>query len=168
VVGVYYVAQGERLIAAIEQLMASNIQTKGEFYLADAFNVMLARGATMITRPVSVWEDCGVPETLLHTNRFLLENGHSQEVATQRSVLIPPVYVAASAQIENSIVGPYVSIGERVHVKNAIVRDAIIEDDALIENSLLEHSLIGNLVQMRGSMRQVNLGADSTELPSEG
>jgi glucose-1-phosphate thymidylyltransferase len=83
-------------------------------------------------------------------------------------VLIPPVYVAASAQIENSIVGPYVSIGERVHLKNAIVRDAIIEDDALIENSLLEHSLIGNLVQMRGSMRQVNLGADSTELPSEG
>ncbi|MFH1085660.1 MAG: sugar phosphate nucleotidyltransferase [Chloroflexota bacterium] len=168
VVGVYYVAEGEKLIDAIAHLMAQNMQTKGEFYLADAFNVMLARGATMITRPVSVWEDCGVPETLLHTNRFLLENGHSHEIPTQHSVLIPPVYVAPSAQIENSVVGPYVSIGEGVRLKNVIVRDAIIEEGAVLENSLLERSLIGSLVQMRGAMRQVSLGADSTDLPSEG
>ena len=49
------------------------------------------------TFPVEGWFDCGTLESLLETNRHLLEGalvpGHLED-----SVVIPPVYVAASAQ----------------------------------------------------------------------
>jgi len=160
IVGVYYVREGAQLIEAIAHLLEKNIQTKGEFYLADAFQVMIDRGAHIVSRPVAVWEDCGKPETMLHTNRYLLEHGHAQEIATENSVLIPPVHVAKSASIVNAVVGPYVSVGEHVQIKNAIVRDAIIEEGATIENIALERSLIGRNATIIGPFASFNVGDD--------
>ena len=158
VVGVYYVRDGDALIDAIESLLEHDMQTKGEFYLADAFQVMIDRGAQIVTRPVSVWEDCGVPDTVLHTNRYLLEHGHDQEIETTNSILIPPVHIARTAQIENAIVGPFVTVGEGARIVDAIVRDAIIEEGSTVERILLEHSLIGRNATVRGTLGQVNVG----------
>ena len=165
VVGVYYVAEGAELVEAIEMLLHRGTQTKGEYYLADAFNVMLERGAVMTTRPVTVWEDTGVPDTVLKTNRYLLENGHSQEISTRNGVLVPPVHIAASATIENAVVGPHVSIGEGTRVSNAIIRDAVVGDSTLIENVVLEHTLIGSNTEIRGTVQRLNVGDDSTAVP---
>ncbi len=74
VVGLYYVREGRELDSAIGYLLAHDIQTKGEYYLADAFQVMIDRGARFVSRPVSVWEDCGTPDTVLHTNRYLFSS----------------------------------------------------------------------------------------------
>jgi len=41
VVGLYYVREGRALESAIEYLLEHDIRTKGEFYLADAFQVMI-------------------------------------------------------------------------------------------------------------------------------
>jgi hypothetical protein len=46
---------------------------------------------------------------LLATNRYLLEKSGGHEIATDNSVLVPPVHIASSASIVNSVVGPYVS-----------------------------------------------------------
>ena len=161
IVGVYYVRDGASLIEAIDHLIERNIQTKGEFYLADALQVMIDRGARIVSRPVSVWEDCGKPETVLHTNRYLLESGHTQVVPVQNSVLIPPVYVAETANIENAVVGPYVTVGDGVRITGAIVRDAIIEEGSTVENITLENSLIGRDATIRGAFSQLNVGDDA-------
>ncbi|MBN1401293.1 MAG: NTP transferase domain-containing protein [Anaerolineae bacterium] len=165
VVGVYYVAEGAKLARAVESLLSQGIQTEGEFYLADAFNVMLGWGARMITRSVSVWEDCGVPDTLLKSNRFLLANGHHREAPTRNSVLVPPVYIAETAEIENAVIGPYVSVGEGAQVRGAIIQDAIVGRNACIEHVVLEHSLIGDSARVIGAVGSLNIGDDSASMP---
>ena len=162
VVGLYYLREGRDLVSAIEHLLAHDIQTKGEYYLADALQVMIDRGARFVSRPVTVWEDCGEPETVLHTNRYLLEHGAAQEVATKQSVIIPPVHIAEGARIEHAVVGPYVTVAAGATVRNAIVRDAIIDEGAVVEGIAIEGSLVGRNATLRGALRRINVGDDST------
>ncbi len=159
-IGVFYVREGAELERAIAYLLEHNIRTRGEFYMADAFQRMMDWGAYFISEPVEVWEDCGQPETLLHTNRYLLEHGHAHMPAGARALFIPPVYVADSAIIEDAVIGPYASVGEGVTIREAIVRDAIIESGAHIERALIEHSLIGRNARVQGAMRHLNIGDD--------
>lgn len=81
VIGVYYVPEARRLIDAITEVMERNIQLKGEYYLADALQVMIDHGETFRTEPVSVWADCGTVAALLQTNRYLLDNGRTYTMA---------------------------------------------------------------------------------------
>jgi len=162
-VGLYYVREGRDLVDAIGYLMANNLQTKGEYYLADALQVMIDRGAHFGTRSVGVWEDCGTPETLLHTNRYLLDHGYAQEVPVHNAVLVPPVYIANSAVIENSVVGPYVTVCDDAHISGSIIRDAIVEAGSVVENMALEASLIGRSATIRGSWKRLNTG-DNDEI----
>jgi glucose-1-phosphate thymidylyltransferase len=165
VVGVYYVRDGQWLVRAIEELMARDMQTKGEFYLADAFTVMIDQGARFGVREVSVWEDCGTPQDVLKTNRYFLEHGrdNSAGAATSQSVIIPPVYVAPSARVEHSIIGPYVTIAENSVVLRSIVRDSIIDEGVYMDDTMLDHSLIGKDAVVRGYYRVLNVG-DSARL----
>jgi glucose-1-phosphate thymidylyltransferase len=165
VVGVYYVHDAAWLLRAIEELMERNLQTKGEFYLADAYTLMVEQGARFGVREVSVWEDCGTPQDVLKTNRYLLENGqdNTADVATMDSVVIPPVYIAPSAQVEHSIVGPNVTIAENSVVLRSIVRDSIIDEGAYIDDTMLDRSLIGKDAVVRGRFRVLNVG-DSSRL----
>jgi glucose-1-phosphate thymidylyltransferase len=161
VIGLYYIKDADWLIRCIEEQMARNIQLKGEFYLADALQIMIDQGARFITRPVKVWKDCGKPETLLDTNRYLLEKMGSSYPATQDSIIIPPVYIAPSARISRSIIGPYVSIAERVVVEESIIRDSVINEGAFIERAVLAFSLIGSEVIYQGTYQQLNVGDSS-------
>ena len=64
---------------------------------------MLEGGARMRTEKVDVWLDAGTPETVLETNRYLLEHGRDNtEQACQRQgvTIIPPVFIHETAQIE--------------------------------------------------------------------
>jgi len=161
VIGLYYVREGAMLREAVEQVLTRNIQTKGEYYLADAFQAMIDQGAHIISQSVDAWEDCGEPDTLLHTNRWLLDHGRSQEVATRNAILVPPVYVAPTAVIEDSVVGPYATIGDNVHIKDAIVRDAIVDEGSVLESVALEHSLIGRNAVIKGKLHRLNIGDNS-------
>lgn len=168
VIGLYYIRDGAALAEAIMYLLEHKLQTKGEYYLADALQIMIDRGAHFVAETVPVWEDCGEPETLLHTNRYLLEHGHAQAAPVQDALLIPPVYIAPTAKIEKAIVGPYVTVCEEVQIRNAIVRDAIVDTGSVIENVVIEHSLIGRYARIKGAFRKLNIGDnDSIELNEE-
>lgn len=161
VIGLYYIKDAEWLVRCIEEQMARNIHLKGEFYLADALQIMIDQGARFIARPVKVWKDCGKPETLLDTNRYLLEKMGSSYPHFENSIIIPPVYIAPSAQISRSIIGPYVSIAERVVIEESIIRDSIINEGAYIERAVLAFSLIGSEVTYQGAYQQLNVGDSS-------
>lgn len=161
VIGLYYVREGAMLREAVEHVLARNIQTKGEYYLADAFQAMIDQGAHIISQSVDAWEDCGEPDTLLHTNRWLLDHGRSQEVATHNAILVPPVYVAPTAIIKDSVVGPYATIGDNVRIQDAIVRDAIVDEGSILESVALEHSLIGRNAVIKGKLHRLNIGDNS-------
>ncbi|MCC6628613.1 MAG: NTP transferase domain-containing protein [Chloroflexi bacterium] len=163
VIGLYYVRRAEDLFEAIDDLMARNIQTKGEFYLADAFNLMIERGARLRAPVVEGWEDCGTTETLLETNRSRL--GRQPSSPDQPGVaVIPPVLIAPDATVERAVIGPHVSIGAGAVVRDAIVRDAVVDDGATVEQALVEHSVVGRGARLRGRFQRVNLGETSASL----
>ena len=160
-VGMYYVVNWSLLMGCVETLLKEGIQTKGEYYIADAFQLMVDRGAKLEVVTVDEWQDCGKPETLLATNRYLLEKGGPQEVEAENSVIIPPVCIAESVTIRGSIVGPYVSAAEGCVIVNSIIRDSIIDEEAYVEGAILKGSLIGAHVQVRGKARRLDVGDSS-------
>jgi glucose-1-phosphate thymidylyltransferase len=161
VVGFYYFKSSEALISAIEEQMRRDIQLKGEFYLADAVNIMLERGLKMRVEKVEVWLDAGTVEAMLETNHYLLEHDRDNSaLAAQRSgvVVIPPVFVHPSAKIENAVIGPHASIGAECCVLGSIVRNSILEDGAHVTDVILENSLIGRQAQIQRRAMVVNAG----------
>jgi glucose-1-phosphate thymidylyltransferase len=160
VIGLYYVKDVQRLMAAIKTLMDKNIQTKGEFYLADALQLMIDDGAVLRPETVNVWLDCGKPETLLETNRHLLKHNmdNSEEVAAVASIIVPPVHIHPSVKIKNSIVGPYVTVAANCEIEDSIIRDSIVDEESYIKDAMLRRSLIGRKVDLLGRYRHLNLG----------
>jgi glucose-1-phosphate thymidylyltransferase len=147
-------------MTAIKILMDKNIQTKGEFYLADALQVMIDDGAILKPEPVNIWLDCGKPETVLETNRYLLKHNmdNSNEVASVASIIVPPVHVHPSATIKNCIIGPYVTIAANCEIHDSIIRDSIVDEESYIKDAMLRDSLIGRKVDLIGRYRRLNLG----------
>ncbi|HMD89338.1 MAG TPA: sugar phosphate nucleotidyltransferase [Anaerolineaceae bacterium] len=163
-VGFYYFRSGEDLIAAIDDQTRRDISLKGEYFLADAVNILLEGGARIRTHQVETWLDAGTPESLLETNRYLLEHGHDNSLDTSNSLgatIIPPVFIPESAHIEASVIGPYVSIGCDCHLENVIIRNSIVEEGAQVEQMILEDSLIGRNVHIQGRADRINLGDQS-------
>lgn len=160
-VGMYYVVNWSLLMGCVETLLEEGIQTKGEYYIADAFQLMVDRGAKLEAVTVDVWQDCGKPEALLATNRYLLEKSGRQEVEAENSIIMPPVYIAEGVTIRGSVVGPYVSVAEGSVIIDSIVKDSIIDEGAYIEDATLEGSLIGANAQVKGKFKRLDIAASS-------
>jgi len=164
VVGFYYFQSGERLIAAIEEQKRRKLTLKGEYFLADAINLMLEDGAHMITQTVDVWLDAGIPSATLETNAHLLARGYDNSAqAAQRPgvAIVPPVYIDESAELEGCVIGPHVSIAAGCKISGSVVRNAIIEERTEIRDAVLSDSLIGRDVVVSGRPRSLNVGDNS-------
>jgi glucose-1-phosphate thymidylyltransferase len=164
IVGVYYLTDSNLLFEALDMLVEKDLRTKGEYQLTDALQLMIERGHRIVPFLVDGWYDCGKTETLLETNRELLDraNGTAAAIAPG-SIIIPPVAIDPSAVIERSIVGPHASIAARAVVREALVRNSIVNEDAVVEQILLEGSVIGENALVRGNFRHLNVG-DSSEV----
>jgi glucose-1-phosphate thymidylyltransferase len=167
VVGFYYFKHSEALIEAIEEQMRQNVQLKGEFFLADAVNIMLQRGLKMRIEPVDVWLDAGTPESLLETNHYLLEHGRgncTEPEVRDSLVIIPPVFIHPDARLEQCVIGPFTSVGAHCTVRSSIIRNSILEDGSQVFDVVLEDSLIGRRAQIQRRAARVNAGDHTTLL----
>ncbi len=162
VVGLYYIKSPQALASALQELIDKDIRTKGEYQLTDALQIMLDRGEVITYFEIEGWYDCGKPETLLSTNQHLLKKT-SHYKKRSNVVVVPPVYIADSARIVNSVIGPNATIDADVTVENSLIRDSIIGSGSSIQSSLLNGSIVGQNVQLKGSFKRVNAG-DSTEI----
>lgn len=158
VIGIYYFKSMPDLYTAIEEQMNRGIQLKNEYFIADAIQLMIESGKRVISAPVTLWEDCGNSESLLCTNRILLDRLPVQTRAYGDSVVIEPSAIDPSAVIERSIVGPYASINAGAVIRGSIVRDSIIDDGALVDGAVIEHSIIGQRAVVTGTPAKLNVG----------
>ena len=166
IVGIYLIRDAQALRRSIDLLFERELTTRGEYQLTDALQLMIEQGETMNTFPVSAWLDCGKPETLLATNRHLLNRNHlTPPEHREGAVIIPPVYIHPEAILERCIVGPYATIAKGATVSNAMVRDSILGEGAVVQNALIERSLVGNNAEIRGDFQCYNVG-DSSEISS--
>ncbi len=161
-VGIYYIKSTDLFARCLEELVAKKITTRGEYQLTDALGLMIKHGCKMTTFNVDGWFDCGKPDTLLSTNRYLLSQIKSVD-ERPGNILLPPVFISPSATLENSVVGPNVSVGDDARIVRSIVKDSIISECAEVTDCLLEQSLIGNNSFISGQFKRANLG-DSSEI----
>jgi glucose-1-phosphate thymidylyltransferase len=164
IVGIYYIKNPAHLYAQLESLIEREIRSRGEYQLTDALAMMVEDGQPLGVFTVDGWFDCGQPETLLATNRELLDLKGSNGMAnTGTGVIIPPVAIAESATVINAIIGPHATVAAGAVVRNSIVRNTIINESAIVEDALLDASVIGDHAVVRGSFKKLNVG-DSSEV----
>jgi glucose-1-phosphate thymidylyltransferase len=160
VVGLYYIRNTGLLRECLHRLVSEDRRTKGEFQLTDALQMMIEKGEHMVPFLVDGWYDCGKPETLLSTNRALLEKKSTSRVIPG-VVVNTPVYIAPTAVLTNCIVGPNTTVGDRAEVSDAVIRNSIISENARVYGALLENSIVGNGSILTGSYKRINVGGAS-------
>ncbi|MCK5582877.1 MAG: NTP transferase domain-containing protein [Elusimicrobiales bacterium] len=165
IVGIYSFNNSSILFGSLDKLVASGKTTKGEIQLTDALDIMIKSGIKIKPITIEGWYDCGKPETLLATNRYILKK---KKMSAKRKgvVIIDPVYMAETAKIKNSIIGPNVSIGENAEISWSMISDSIIGRDAIISNVNLNESLVGSGIKLKGQVKRINIG-DGSEISFE-
>lgn len=163
-VGFYYFKEAQELLDAIREQIKRKTSLKGEYFLADAINIMLERGIRLRVRQTDVWLDAGIPAAVLETNKILLDKGNAQSKNfTDGTVtLIQPVFIAEGCAIKSSVIGPNVTIGRDCVLENAILRNSIIDAGTSIRDMVIEDSLVGKKVILKGKAEQLNVGDDSS------
>lgn len=161
-VGLYYIVKGPLLFDCLDRLVREGRLNRGEIQLTDALQLLIEGGEELRPFPIKGWYDCGNTETLLETNRALLDQ-LAAPVSREGVVVLPPVAVDPTADVTAAVIGPYVSIGPRAQVRQAVVRDSIVNEGADVRDILLERSVVGENAVVRGAYQRLNVG-DSSEV----
>ena len=161
-VGLYYLKNGKLLHDAINELIGKDLKTKGEYQITDALQLLIDNGEKIKTFMLDGWYDCGKPETILSTNKYLLSRD-SKKISVKGSLVREPVFIADSARIENSIIGPHTTIAGDAYVCNSILNNSIIGEGASVVDITLKDSIIGSKANVSGSISSLNI-SDYSEL----
>ncbi len=160
IAGVYFIDDTPELFRALDKVVAN--RGAGEIQLTDALQKSVEAGSHYRTFEVSSWYDCGRPDALLEVNRLLLSEKSRASWAPKSSIIIDPVSIGRDVEIENSIIGPYVSISDGAKIKSSIIEDSIIGSCAEIKRMALRSSIVGDGAIISGKANSLNIGDSST------
>ena len=145
IVGIYYIKDVKALRESLQYLMDNDIRTRGEIQLTDALQMMIEKGCKFRTAPVQEWLDCGLPETLIQTNTWLLQNRiQPTKYNYPTSTIIQPCVIGKNATIDNCTIGPNVTIGDNCTLKNVTMKDCIMWDNESLSFSHIEGQVIAS------------------------
>ena len=161
-IGLYYIRNWKLLYEGISYVMTQP-SNRGEYYLTDAFQYMIDHGARIKVVDVEGWYDAGKLDTLLDTNRAMLERGRARKPAKvpAGSTIIDPVYIEDNVTLTNATIGPNVSILAGAVIERSTLRDTIIGSKSTITDCSLTGSLVGEEVVLEGVTGQVTIGDQS-------
>jgi glucose-1-phosphate thymidylyltransferase len=167
-IGLYYIRNWRLLFEGIDHVLASPTN-QGEYYLTDAFQYMIDKGAKIQVIDVEGWYDAGKIETMLETNQTMLEKGRARKPAsTGDCTIIDPVYIEDDVRLSGSTIGPNVSIGAGSVVESSTLSHSIAGTGASIKNSRIANSLIGDAAVLEGVSGEVTVGDHSEVRVSPG
>ncbi|MDR1760734.1 MAG: NTP transferase domain-containing protein [Fibrobacter sp.] len=158
-VGIYYIKDIAALRRSLNTLISENIRTRGEYQLTDALQNMVDSGVRFKTKPLAEWLDCGTSEAFIETNEFVLKK---MNVPVGKSYpdskIIPPCYFGKNVAIENSTIGPNVSIGDNCTVTGSELSDCILDHGTFVKSSALQKSVLGESAIVEGVKGKLYLG----------
>ena len=162
-IGLYYMRDWKLLFEGIAHTLASPPGPSGEYYLTDAFQYMIDKGAKIRTVTVDGWYDAGKAETLLETNRHVLSTTRGARPGDRPGVVVhDPVHVADGVELEDVEIGPNVTLGKGSKVRGSRLRDTVVGAGSSLDGCDLHDSLVGNEVMLHGVKGTVNVGDHST------
>ena len=176
-IGLYFMRDVDALWQGIDHVLASP-KNKGEWYLTDAFQWMIDHGRRIRTAEVGGWYDCGALNTVLETNRLLLQKlgesagrpdgsaarGPGARTTTGRRfapgvTIREPVLIDEDVVLEQSSIGPNVTIEAGTVVRESTLADAIVGRGCRIERCQLDGALLGDDVTVEGLRGSASLGS---------
>jgi len=168
IIGIYYFKDGDNLKKELQYLLDNNITEKGEFQLTNALENMRQKGLLFTPGKVTEWLDCGNKNATVYTNQRVLEFDNSKSslkgknISNSNSLIIEPCFIGNNVVLENSIVGPHVSIGDGTVVKDAIIKNCIIQNHTKISKSIIENSMIGEGAEINGKSLDLSVSDYTT------
>ena len=163
-VGVYMFT--EIIFEAVENIKPS---FRNELEITDAIQYLIDKKRLVNSHIVDGWwKDTGKLEDMLDANRMILTelgqrldsrpedseiHGNVQidpDVTVKRSVLRGPCIIGSGAEIIDSYIGPFTSVGPNTRIVGSEVENSIVLDDCLIRDigSRIGSSLIGRNVRV--------------------
>jgi len=163
IIGIYFFKDGEFLKKEMQYLIDNDIKDKGEYQFTSALINMQKKGAKFVPGEVKEWLDCGNKDVLVQTNSRYMEFIKDQKLVSSKarltnSVVIEPCYIGDDAVIENSVVGPYVSIGEHSKITDSRITKSIIQRNCTVSRAQLDNSVLGNFVNFEGHAEDLSVG----------
>ena len=160
-IGLYYVKNWKLLFEGIDWVLTQP-KNQGEYFLTDAFQYMIEKGAKIKVIDVKGWFDAGKIETMLETNEAMLTRGRARRPENAGdSTIIDPVYIEDNVTLRKSKVGPNVSIGSGTVLDGSEVSQSIIGSNAKITKSVLKNSLVGDHTVVVGVKGEMTVGDNS-------
>jgi glucose-1-phosphate thymidylyltransferase len=157
IVGLYFLKNSTLLFESLDHIIKNDIKTKNEFQLTDALETMIVNKDKMKTYNVSGWLDCGKPETMLETNRYIL-NKTGIRYSVKGSVIKYPVFIGENVTLENCVLGPDATINTNSVIKNSTIKNSIIGEHCHIDNSIISDSIVGKNCRVKNKKGSLNLG----------
>ena len=163
IIGVYHFKDAADIRREMQHLIDHDIQSKGEYQLTDALEKLRQKGTVFVPGVVNQWMDCGNKNITVKSNAQMLDihakNGELiMEGEVHNSVLIQPVFISKGCVIENSVVGPHVTLGRDTQVKSSVVSNCLIQHKSQIINANIKDSMIGSNCVIEGRASDLSVG----------
>jgi glucose-1-phosphate thymidylyltransferase len=168
IIGIYYFKDGDNLRNEIKYLLDNDITEKGEYQLTNALENMKQKGVRFSPGQVIEWLDCGNKDATVYTNQRVLENvkGSENLVAESAKIInseiIEPCFIGEGVHIENSKIGPHVSLGNNTKVSDSVITNSILQTNVKIESSKIDNSMIGHFAELTKSNGSYSISDYST------
>src|ERR1700716_879253 len=160
-IGLYYMRNWKLLYEGIDHTLKQP-KNQGEYFLTDAFQYMIDKGAKIRVIDVEGWYDAGKIETMIETNEAMLKRGRARRPKNVGdSTIIDPVYIEDNVTLKQSKVGPNVSIGAGSVLDGTSISHSIVGANAKITKSVLKNSLVGDDTVVEGVKGEVTVGDHS-------
>jgi glucose-1-phosphate thymidylyltransferase len=160
-IGLYYIRNWKLLYEGIAHVL-SQPKNQGEYFLTDAFQYMIDKGARIKVIDVEGWYDAGKLDTLLETNEIMLRKGRARAPAAENgTTIVEPVYVEDGVVLRQSRIGPNVSISAGSVIEGSTLSHTIVGEKSRIIRCSLRNSMIGDEVVMEGLSGEVTVGDHS-------
>jgi glucose-1-phosphate thymidylyltransferase len=160
-IGLYYVRNWKLLYEGIDWVLRQP-KNQGEYFLTDAFQYMIEKGARIKVIDVAGWYDAGKLDTLLETNRVMIERrGRGVARLAPDVTLTEPVHIEDGADVSSSSIGPNVTVGAGSVIVGSTLRDTIVGSGATIRRCSLKNSLIGDAAVVEGFDGEVTIANHS-------
>jgi glucose-1-phosphate thymidylyltransferase len=139
------------LFRNIKKYLDKKSEMKKEVYLTQSLQDLVDQGFKIVAVPLKKGNlDFGRPSELLNGNKYLLmqssiiiEDFQRLNITSERSLIKNPVHIGRNTTIINSIIGPYVSIGNDSKIENCIIENSVIEERTILNNIITRNSIIG-------------------------
>src|SRR5690606_11457985 len=79
------------------------------------------------------------------------------------STIIEPCYIGAGAKIENSVVGPHVSIEASTEIADSRISNCMIQKHTIVKNAQLQNFMLDNHVIYTKPTHYLSLGDYTTQ-----